>query len=71
MISDTVKVGDIVVFTTKEGTHEGKIVKVYDDRYFKVRYFVWGFIPVYRIDTNSRMLAHKPKIQEGDFKCRK
>jgi hypothetical protein len=54
------KKGDIVVFNLTHGTYEGKIVKVYDSDYIKVRYRMYGFIPVYRIDRLSRMLSHKP-----------
>lgn len=53
--------GDVVVFSTSNGFYEGKIVKVYDDKYIKMRYWLFGIIPFYAIDRIDRMLAHKVK----------
>jgi hypothetical protein len=57
----TAEVGDTVVFSTDRGTVEGRVVKTYSGDYIKIRYRVFGIIPVYRIDRYWRMLSHKPK----------
>jgi co-chaperonin GroES (HSP10) len=63
--SADVKKGDIVVFSTGYGTYEGKIIKVYDKEYIKIRYWKYGIVPVHSIDRINRMHTH---IERSDAK---